>query len=79
MGKNVKRLRVWTYEEFSYWDGFKARRVFRGVTYNISVKRVGRGNRVLLKVNGRHVPGDVVPFPTGDVKSVEVEAAVGEQ
>ncbi|MEM2088097.1 MAG: glycosyl transferase family 36 [Thermoproteota archaeon] len=60
------------------WSGFRARRVFRGVTYNISVKRIGRGQRVSLKVNGKRVTGDVVPFPIGDVASIEVEVALGE-
>jgi len=61
------------------WSGFNARRVFRGVTYNIFVKRVGKGSKLSLKVNGKNVPGEVVPLPTEDVASVEVEVALGGQ
>jgi cellobiose phosphorylase len=60
------------------WDGFKARRMFRGVTYHVTVKRAGRGNRVSLKVNGKPVQGDIVPFPAEGVASMEVEAVLGE-
>ncbi|MDH7487383.1 MAG: glycosyl transferase [Anaerolineae bacterium] len=57
----------------SDWPGFKARRVFRGVTYHISVKRVGRGNRVSLTVDGKPMEGDVVPLPPTGQTDVEVE------
>ncbi|MCS7139057.1 MAG: glycosyl transferase family 36, partial [Crenarchaeota archaeon] len=60
------------------WSGFKVKRVFRGVTYNIVVKRVGKGNKVLLKVDDKVVSGDIVPFPPSGVSSVNVEAFVGE-
>jgi cellobiose phosphorylase len=60
------------------WSGFKARRVFQGVTYNIVVKRVGKGNRVLLKVDGKPVSGDTVPFPPGGVTNVSIEISLGE-
>jgi cellobiose phosphorylase len=60
------------------WGGFKAKRVFRGVTYNITVKRVGKGNRVSLKVDGKPAPGDVVLFPPSGVTSVNVEVDLGE-
>jgi cellobiose phosphorylase len=45
------------------WPGFKATRVFRGVTYNISVKREGEGNEVAITVDGEPVEGNVVPLP----------------
>ncbi len=45
------------------WPGFKATRVFRGVTYNISVERAGEGNEVALTVDGEPVEGNVVPLP----------------
>ena len=56
------------------WPGFKARRVFRGVTYSISVERVGEGNRVSLTVDGQPIDGDVVPSPRGDQREVTVRA-----
>jgi cellobiose phosphorylase len=45
------------------WPGFKAKRVFRGVTYNISVEREGEGNEITLTVDGEPVEGTVVPLP----------------
>ena len=45
------------------WAGFKAVRKFRGVTYNIEVKRAGDGNRVALVVDGVPVAGNTVPLP----------------
>lgn len=61
-----------------FWSGFKAKRVFRGVTYHITVKRVGKGNKVSLRVEGKTIPGDVVPFPPSGVTSVNVEIDLGE-
>ncbi len=59
------------------WDGFAARRRFRGVTYRITVKRVGAGNTVALTVDGQPVAGDVVPLPADGVTAVTVEVTVG--
>jgi len=58
------------------WPGFKATRVFRGVTYNITVERAGKGNNVSLTVNGRGISGNVVPFPPPGAKQVEVRAVL---
>jgi cellobiose phosphorylase len=58
------------------WDGFRARRRFRGVEYRIRVKREGPGNRVSLTVDGRQVDGDVVYLPDGEQSRVEVVATV---
>jgi cellobiose phosphorylase len=55
------------------WPGFEARRVFRGASYLISVKRAGKGNLVSLTVDGQPVEGDVVPPPTGGQREVVVE------
>jgi cellobiose phosphorylase len=59
------------------WSGFKARRVFRGIIYQISVERVGEGNAVLLSVDGQPIQGDVVPLPPDDRSIVRVEVTVG--
>ena len=59
------------------WSGFKARRIFRGVTYQITVERVGMGNAVILLVDGRPINGDVVAFPTEGMKEVCVQVKVG--
>jgi cellobiose phosphorylase len=45
------------------WTGFRAVRRFRGVTYQITVRRAGTGNAVKLMVDGQAVDGDVVRAP----------------
>ncbi|MEM2823527.1 MAG: hypothetical protein QXF69_05465 [Thermofilaceae archaeon] len=61
------------------WSGFRMTRVFRGVTYHIDVKRVGRGNKVRsIRVEGRAIEGDIVPLPPEGVTSVRVEVELGE-
>jgi cellobiose phosphorylase len=52
------------------WQGFTARRVFRGVTYRIEVVREGTGNAVALEVDGRSIEGDVVPFAVVDTSVI---------
>jgi len=59
------------------WMGFTARRVFRGVTYHITVQRVGPGNRVSLRVDGAPVEGDVVPLPPPGTEIVQVDVEIG--
>jgi len=54
------------------WPGFTATRVCRGVTYHITVERRGPGNAVALTVDGRPVPGDIVPLPPPGVREVAV-------
>jgi cellobiose phosphorylase len=61
----------------SDWPGFTARRVFRGVTYHISVERAGLGNAVTLKVDGQPVEGDIVPLPPEGTTGVNVEVTLG--
>ncbi|MCL4562446.1 MAG: glycosyl transferase [Chloroflexi bacterium] len=63
----------------SNWEGFNATRVFRGVRYEIIVKRLGPGNETTLEVDGRRIEGNVVPLPEEGVKGVRVEARVGER
>ena len=59
------------------WPGFKATRVFRGITYGITVRRAGPGNSVALRVDGRPVSGNVIPLPAADRTEVQVEAVIG--
>jgi cellobiose phosphorylase len=55
------------------WDGFRATRIFRGVTYHIHVRRAGEGNAVSLAVDGTPVEGTVVRAPEGqDAVTVDV-------
>ena len=58
------------------WPGFTATRVFRGVTYHVTVKRAGAGNAVTLSVDGQAVKGDIVPPPTDGRKEVKVEVTI---
>ena len=59
------------------WPGFTARREFRGTGYEITVRREGPGNAVSLSVDGRPVPGDVVPLPSPGTERVVVEVQLG--
>jgi cellobiose phosphorylase len=61
------------------WDGFKATRVFRGVTYQIDVQRVGSGHDISLTVDGAPVAGDVVPQPQDHRRTVHVSVELGRQ
>ena len=58
------------------WSGFEASRLFRGVTYNISVKHAGEGNIVSLVVDGEKVEGEVVPLPFDERREVRVEVTL---
>ena len=60
----------------SDWRGFKATRVFRGVTYHISVERAGKGNAVSLTVDGQPIEGNVVPPPPAGQTKVLVDAVL---
>jgi len=61
----------------SGWDGFTARRLFRGVLHEIAVERAGPGNAVSLEVDGVPVDGDVVPLPTPGRERVTVRVSIG--
>jgi cellobiose phosphorylase len=59
----------------SDWNGFTAKRKYRGKTYNIAVKRNGAGNNIALTVDGKSIDGVTIPHDMGgDV--VEVVATV---
>jgi cellobiose phosphorylase len=59
------------------WTGFEVTRIFRDVTYRISVERVGEGNALSLLVNGQPVQGSVVPLPPEGQTEVVVNVALG--
>jgi len=58
----------------SSWQGFKASRLWRGVTYHVTVERRGPGNTVSLWVGDQRIAGDVVPPPAAGVSEVVVRA-----
>jgi cellobiose phosphorylase len=57
------------------WPGFQAVRKYRGATYRISVIRKGKGSSVSLTVDGRPVPGNLVPLAV-EGEEVAVEAVL---
>nr|QCO92836.1 cellodextrin phosphorylase [uncultured bacterium] len=58
------------------WQGFTARRLYRGVSYLIRVERHGNGNQVRLEVNGAAIEGNVIPIPAAGVREVKVHASL---
>jgi cellobiose phosphorylase len=54
------------------WQGFTAQRIFRGVRYEISVKRSDPGNTPHIMVDGTAIMGNVLPLPSSSTKSVKV-------
>jgi cellobiose phosphorylase len=58
------------------WQGFTARRRYRGVTYQIEVKRAGAGNSVSVVADGQPVQGDVVSLPEQGRSEVRVEVTI---
>ena len=61
----------------SGWQGFEVVRQFRGVRYEVSVRRKGPGNTVLLVMGGEPVSGTVIPIPARNVKTLKVTAFIG--
>lgn len=61
----------------SDWDGFTARRTFRGVIFEIEVARTGPGNEVDMLVDGVRVPNAIAPVPSDDRSTVSVTVRIG--
>ncbi len=59
------------------WQGFKAERTYRGVKYEILVKRTGRGQQVKILIDGEAIEGTVVCLPADDVEKVRVDVEIG--
>jgi len=55
------------------WDGFSATRHYRGIKYNISVKRAGKGNQVSINIDGVPLKGEVLPYSFVEKNEVNVE------
>jgi cellobiose phosphorylase len=60
----------------SDWTGFEAVRNFRGVRYELSVKREGPGNNVSLTVAGKPIEGTVIPLPEKATTVLKVSAVI---
>jgi cellobiose phosphorylase len=58
------------------WPGFTAKRLFRGVTYDLNVERKGPGRSISLLVDGQPVDGNIIPFPANGIRKVVVKALI---
>jgi cellobiose phosphorylase len=61
----------------SAWEGFSATRLFRGVTYDISVERRGTGKNITLYIDDKSIDGNIIPFPSAGVQKVYVKTLLG--
>ncbi len=61
----------------SAWEGFEVARSFRGVRYEIHVKRRGAGDQIHLEVDGNPIEGSIIPFPAEGAQTVKVKAWLG--
>ena len=52
-------------------------RSYRGVRYEIRVKRKGPGNDVRLEVDSKPVDGNVIPLPDDGIEEVNVKVFLG--
>jgi len=62
----------------SDWDDFEAARSYRGIRYEISVKRKGPGNAVQLEVDGNSIDGTVISLPDEGLEKVQVTVLLGQ-
>lgn len=60
------------------WDEFGVEREFRGVRYEIQIKRKGPGNQVCLEIDGNRIEGCVIPLPEKGLNKIQVTAWLGE-
>jgi cellobiose phosphorylase len=58
------------------WSGFTVKRIWRGVTFEIRVQRLGPGNSVSLVIDGQPVEGDVAPLPTDERSEILVDVTL---
>ena len=59
------------------WNGFEVSRLFRGVQYEIKIRRVGLGNQIQLEVDGQPVNGSLIPIPAPGTTLVKVTGRLG--
>jgi cellobiose phosphorylase len=57
------------------WEGYTARRHYRGVAYQIRVRRAASGETAGIWAAGQRISGNVLPLPVAS-KSVEVEVVL---
>jgi len=54
------------------WEGFEAKRIFRGVVYKIKVERRSLLNSIRLTVDGQIIEGCIIPIPPEGTREVNV-------
>ena len=59
----------------TYWKGFNAVRIYRGVTYQIDVTREGVGDNVSIYVDREPLESNVLPLPSPGT-TLEVQATI---
>ena len=62
----------------SDWQGFEAKRIFRGVVYNIKVERCSSSSSTRLIVDGQLIEGYVIPIPPEGTLEVNVVMELAE-
>jgi len=62
----------------SDWKGFEAKRIFRGVVYNIKVERCSSSSSTRLIVDGQLIEGYVIPIPPEGTLEVNVVMELAE-
>jgi len=60
------------------WAGFEAKRVFRGVIYNIKVVRSSAGSSVRISVDGQLIKDCIIPIPPKGTFEVNVLVELAE-
>ncbi|MFX1391153.1 MAG: GH36-type glycosyl hydrolase domain-containing protein [Promethearchaeota archaeon] len=58
------------------WSGFTATRIFRNVKYDISVERVGSGNKSIIYINDKQIKGNIIPIPPLNVNEISVRVEI---
>ena len=54
------------------WAGFEAKRVFRGVVYNIKVEKHSKRGTTSFSVDGQMIEGCIIPIPHQGTREVNV-------
>jgi len=60
------------------WSGFSAKRIWRGVTYDIQVIRQGDGKNISIFVDGKPITGNIVRKPSDNTTRLEVKCLIGD-
>jgi len=59
------------------WQGFKVVRKYRGVTYNINISRIGRGDDLKISIDNEPIKGNIITSIPEGISEVEVSVSLG--